>query len=78
MLQWGFSLTPVSWRKKDLAARLQKSADLQSGAAAFEHGDTGEEGVNQIRALLGLDAFVTWPASTTLHGSRRGPTLTLT
>ncbi len=56
---WGFSLTPVSWRKKDLAARLQKSADLQSGAAAFEHGDTGEEGVNQIRALLGLDAFVT-------------------
>lgn len=59
VLQWGFSLTPVSWRKKDLAARLQKSADLQSGAAAFEHGDTGEEGVNQIRALLGLDAFVT-------------------
>ncbi len=59
VLRWGFSLTPVSWRKKDLAARLQKSADLQSGAAAFEHGDTGEEGVNQIRALLGLDAFVT-------------------
>lgn len=56
---WGFSLTPVSWRKKDLTARLQKSADLQSGTAAFEHGDTGEEGVNQIRALLGLHAFVT-------------------
>ena len=58
-LGWGFSLTPVRWRKKDLEKRLQKSADLQSGVVAFEHGDTGEEGVNQIRALAGLDSFVT-------------------
>lgn len=58
-LDWGFSLTPVRWRKKDLKERLQKSADLQSGAIAFAHGDTGEEGVNQIRALAGLDSFVT-------------------
>lgn len=58
-LDWGFSLTPVRWRKKDLKERLQKSTDLQSGAIDFAHGDTGEEGVNQIRALAGLDSFVT-------------------
>lgn len=57
--EWGFSLTPVRWRKEDLAKRLQKSADLAAGRLTFEHGDTGEEGVSQIRALCGLDAFVT-------------------
>lgn len=56
---WKFALTPVSWRKKDLQARLEKSAKLVSGEQKFEINETGEEGVNQIRALLGLCDLVT-------------------
>ena len=57
--QWGFSLTPVSWRKQDLQNRLAKSRRLLSGEEKPEIKSTGEEGVRQIRALLGLGDFVT-------------------
>ena len=57
--EWGFSLTPVSWRKGDLKERLAKSARLVSGEQKFEIGETGEDGVNQIRALLGLEDMIT-------------------
>lgn len=56
---WGFGLTTVEWRKNDLKNRLQKSADLISGKEKVEIKGTGEEGVNQIRALLGLCDLVT-------------------
>lgn len=51
---WCFGLTPVSWRREDLKARLKRSADLLSGAEKYELRDTGEEGVLQMQALLGL------------------------
>ena len=54
-----FALTPVSWRKKDLADRLEKSRKLVSGELKPEINQTGEEGVNQMRALLGLCDLVT-------------------
>lgn len=54
-----FALTPVSWRKKDLSDRLEKSRKLLSGELKPEINTTGEEGVNQIRALLGLCDLVT-------------------
>lgn len=57
--QWGFNLTPVSWRKNDLQERLKKSSDLLSGQQKFELKETGEEGVLQIRAILGLEDLVT-------------------
>ena len=56
---WGFDLTPVSWRWEDLAARQEKSRKLLSGELEVEINNTGEEGVNQIRALLGLHTLVT-------------------
>ena len=56
---WGFGLTPVSWRKNDLKDRLKKSEDYRSGKIPVELNCTGEEGVNQIRALLGLCELVT-------------------
>ena len=56
---WQFGLTPVSWRKEDLKKRLQRSADMVSGAKPVEIKNTGEEGTNQIRALLGLQDLVT-------------------
>ena len=57
--EWKFGLTTVQWRKNDLKERLEKSARLVSGEEKFKMNDTGEDGVNQIRALLGLGSFVT-------------------
>jgi alpha-galactosidase len=57
--EWKFGLTPVSWRTEDLAKRLEKSAKLESGEMPFEIHKTGEEGVCQMRALLGLCDLVT-------------------
>lgn len=56
---WGFGLTPVSWRKGDLAERREKSEAYRSGKKDVEIRGTGEEGINQIRALLGLCDLVT-------------------
>jgi alpha-galactosidase len=49
-----FGLTPVSWRKGDLKNRLERSKRLLSGEEAVKINTTGEEGVLQMRALLGL------------------------
>ena len=57
--EWKFGLTPVSWRTDDLAMRLEKSAKLESGEMPFKIHMTGEEGVSQMRALLGLCDLVT-------------------
>ncbi len=54
-----FGLTPVSWRKDDLKKRLERSRRLLSGEEKVAIRGTGEEGVNQIRALLGLCELVT-------------------
>ncbi len=54
-----FNLTPVSWRKGDLVNRLEKSKRLLNGQEKPKIDNTGEEGVNQIRALLGLCDLVT-------------------
>lgn len=54
-----FGLTTVAWRKDDLKNRLARSARLVSGEEEVKISGTGEEGVNQIRALLGLTELVT-------------------
>ncbi len=54
-----FALTPVSWRKQDLKNRLDRSKRLLSGEEEPKISNTGEEGVNQMRALLGLCDLVT-------------------
>lgn len=56
---WRFNLTPVSWRKQDLQNRLARSERLYTGEEAPEIHQTGEEGVQQMRALLGLRDLVT-------------------
>ncbi len=56
---WGFALTPVSWRKQKLAARLERSEKLRTGEEALQIENTGEEGVLQMRAILGLVDLVT-------------------
>ena len=54
-----FGLTSVAWRREDLKKRLEKSARLVSGEEEPKINHTGEEGVNQMRALLGLQELVT-------------------
>jgi alpha-galactosidase len=57
--EWKFTLTPVSNRKAGLVKLLEKSRKLREGEIEPEIGDSGEEGVQQIRALLGLSEMVT-------------------
>ena len=56
---WGFKLTPVSYRKDDLKKRLARSERLKNGEEEFKMEPTGEEGVNQICAILGLGNIIT-------------------
>ena len=57
--EWKFGLTTVKWRVEDLQRRLERSKRLVSGEEEFTIRETGEDGVKQIKALLGLDEMVT-------------------
>lgn len=57
--KYGFALTPVSWRKKDLEVRLNNAKEYYEGTKEFPLTETGEETILQIKALLGLGDFVT-------------------
>ena len=52
--EWGFGLTPVSWRKEMREKLIEKSEKLARGEMKFEISPSGEEGVAQMKALLGL------------------------
>ncbi|MBQ8292164.1 MAG: alpha-glucosidase/alpha-galactosidase [Clostridia bacterium] len=56
---FGFTLTTVEYRKKELNSRLEKAKKYASGEAQFVLDDSGEESVRQIKALLGLGDIVT-------------------
>lgn len=57
--EWGFGLTSVNWRREDLKNRLKRSEQYRNGAEKVTICPTGEEGVEQMRALLGLCDLVT-------------------
>lgn len=57
--EYCFALTSVDWRRKDLKDRLTRSKNRISGEEEIKLSSTGEDGVNQIRALLGLRDLVT-------------------
>ena len=57
--KWGYMLTTVDWRKENLQERLDRSKRLVSGEEKFVIKETGEEGVKQMKALIGLGDFVT-------------------
>lgn len=56
---WCFGLTKVSWRKAERVKKLERSKRLVSGEEEFKLSKTGEEGVNQMIALLGYKTLVT-------------------
>jgi alpha-galactosidase len=57
--RWQFGLTPVSWRIMRREELKQKSEAYRSGTEALVPEKSGEEGLRQIRALLGLGNLVT-------------------
>jgi len=56
---WKFGLTTVDWRINDLKKRLERRERLVSGEETYTFKETGEDGVRQIKALLGLSDLVT-------------------
>ena len=56
--KWKFGLTTVAWRMDDLQKRLSETERLLNGEE-FVLKCTGEEGVKQIKALVGLGDMVT-------------------
>lgn len=54
-----FHLTPVSYRKENLIERLERSEKLYTGEEEVKITPSGEEGVNQMCALLGLSDLIT-------------------
>ncbi|MBO4884213.1 MAG: alpha-glucosidase/alpha-galactosidase [Clostridia bacterium] len=56
---WGFSLTPVAWRKEDLKKRLARSDRLRRGEESIALEPSGEEGHLMMKALLGLGDMLT-------------------
>lgn len=57
--EMGFKLTSVAWRKQDLKEKLEKRARLVSGEQEVVYHRTGEEGVEQMRSILGLGEITT-------------------
>jgi galacturan 1,4-alpha-galacturonidase len=56
---WGFGLTPVAWRENNRVELEAQAARLVSAEEAPTLSPSGEEGVRQIKALVGLGDFVT-------------------
>ncbi|GAU76301.1 alpha-glucosidase/alpha-galactosidase [Fusibacter sp. 3D3] len=56
---WKFTLTPVSWRKENRQQLIEESQCLYSGEKEVVVTETGEDGVKQIKALLGIEPLVT-------------------
>jgi len=57
--KWKFSLTPVDWRIKNRERLIELSKEFASGQKDIPLIPSGEEGVMQMRAIFGLDTFVT-------------------
>ena len=56
--KWKFGLTTVAWRKEDLNDRLKKSKRLVAGEEDINLKPTGEEGIQLIKALCGLQRMI--------------------
>ena len=59
LFRWGVIRTPVAWRIQRWRNAPQKTLDLMAGRELLVLQSTGEEGVAQIKALLGLGDVVT-------------------
>lgn len=59
LFQYGIIRTPVSYRISRWKAAPQKTRDILSGKTTLEIKSSGEQGVRQIKALVGLGELMT-------------------
>ncbi len=59
LFEWGVIRTPVAFRIERWQAAPQKTRDLMEGRVPFKLDASGEEGVAQMRGILGLGDLVT-------------------
>jgi galacturan 1,4-alpha-galacturonidase len=59
LFRWGVIRTPVSWRIERWRNAPQKTRDLMAGREPLSLHSSGEEGVAQIKALVGLGDVIT-------------------
>jgi alpha-galactosidase len=59
LFRWGVIRTPVAWRMERWRSAPQKTHDLMTGRTPLNLRTSGEEGVGQIKALLGLCDMMT-------------------
>lgn len=59
LFRWGIIRTPVAWRKSRWENAPQQTNDLLAGRVPLSLEPSGEEGIAQIKALVGLGALVT-------------------
>ncbi len=59
LFRWGIIRTPIAWRIERWRTAPQRTADLMAGRTPLALGSSGEEGVAQIKALVGLGDLVT-------------------
>ncbi|MFZ5967784.1 MAG: alpha-glucosidase/alpha-galactosidase [Bacillota bacterium] len=57
--KWKFQLTPVSWRMKNQEQLIEKRERMLEGGEEIQIHPSGEEGIQQIKALLGLKDIIT-------------------
>lgn len=57
--RWGFALTPVSWRISNRRLVEERRRRIIAGQEELNLSPTGEEGILQIKAILGLGDMVT-------------------
>lgn len=55
---WGFGLTTVDWRKKDLQERIARRDRYVTGEESIELTASGEEGHLLLKAILGLGQLI--------------------
>ncbi len=59
LFRWGIIRTPISYRIERWRSAPQKTMDLIDGRTPLKVEPSGEEGVNMIKALLGLGDVIT-------------------
>lgn len=59
LFRWGIIRTPVAYRIRRWREAPQRTHDLTTGRVPLELRRSGEEGIQQIRALLGLGDWMT-------------------
>jgi galacturan 1,4-alpha-galacturonidase len=59
LFRWGIIRTPVAWRIERWKTAPQIAQNYLDGNLNWEPQNSGEEALRQIRALLGLEDFIT-------------------